>query len=294
MVIHLTASTKLIGSWLKATLTPSSESGGIGSTVMSTTLSSEPQSVRLVGKASTTDPTNVPTTPETPLSPSTECEELVRFKALPEETQEAILDKHRDWNTDGSYDWWDDVYADFIRRMDEIGIEVSTVPVGTVRGTHEHPAVFFSGFGSQGDGACFEGRVDDWTTFFQALYPTEFDKYQPLWEKSESGSPALSWTHNSRYYHYNSCTFHSDFDINNGFDADTQPLRHAAAEVIVDELTDLCEAMLYDAEEFIKDKMKDLYTQLEEEYDHLTSDEAVLDSLIANDMLKEIVDEHEA
>ena len=39
--------------------------------------------------------------------------------------------------------------------------------------------------------------------------------------------------------------------------------------------------------------MRDLYNRLEVEYDDLTSDESVLASLDANDMLTEIIDELE-
>jgi arginyl-tRNA synthetase len=46
-------------------------------------------------------------------------------------------------------------------------------------------------------------------------------------------------------------------------------------------------------EEEFKSHMRDLYNRLEVEYDHLTSDEAVLESLHANDMLDEIIDELE-
>jgi arginyl-tRNA synthetase len=45
-------------------------------------------------------------------------------------------------------------------------------------------------------------------------------------------------------------------------------------------------------EEF-KRHMRDLYNRLEVEYDALTSDESVLESLHANDMLDEIIDELE-
>jgi arginyl-tRNA synthetase len=39
--------------------------------------------------------------------------------------------------------------------------------------------------------------------------------------------------------------------------------------------------------------MRDLYSRLEVEYDALTSDESILESLHANDMLDEIIDELE-
>jgi hypothetical protein len=46
-------------------------------------------------------------------------------------------------------------------------------------------------------------------------------------------------------------------------------------------------------EEAFKSHMRDLYSRLEAEYDDLTSDESVLSSLDANDMLDEIIDELE-
>jgi hypothetical protein len=46
-------------------------------------------------------------------------------------------------------------------------------------------------------------------------------------------------------------------------------------------------------EEEFKRHMRYLHNRLEEEYDGLTSDEAVLESLHANDMLDEIIDELE-
>lgn len=275
-------------------LTSSQELSGTGSSVTNTTCSFSMQ-VPLSGNPESTESISAPTTPATSLSPSTECEDLIRFRALPEKAQEEFLDKHRDWNVDDSFDWWDSVYGDFVTQMQEIGIQVDTRTVGTHRGhRYEEPAIYFSGFWSQGDGACFEGRVDDWTTFFKALYPADHPKYQPLFTESEAGSPTLYWTHTGHYYHYNSCRFHDDFDINNEFDKDEQPLRNAVREALIVDLTALASTMFEDAENFIKDQMKKLYSNLEKEHDYLTSDEAILDSLVANDRLGELLDEYEA
>jgi hypothetical protein len=61
--------------------------------------------------------------------------------------------KARAWWRDGAfdYDWWGMVYEDAERIANIIGIELN----------HKHgkePTIYFSGFWSQGDGACFEGR----------------------------------------------------------------------------------------------------------------------------------------
>jgi hypothetical protein len=46
-------------------------------------------------------------------------------------------------------------------------------------------------------------------------------------------------------------------------------------------------------EEAFKDHMRGLYNRLEEEFDHLTSDDVILDSLDAKAMLTELIDDLE-
>ena len=47
------------------------------------------------------------------------------------------------------YDWWEFVFEDAARAAEILGIEIATKRGG--------PAIYFSGFCSQGDGACWEG-----------------------------------------------------------------------------------------------------------------------------------------
>jgi arginyl-tRNA synthetase len=44
--------------------------------------------------------------------------------------------------------------------------------------------------------------------------------------------------------------------------------------------------------EAFKNHMRELYNRLETEYEHLTSDESVLESLDANDMLEDLINDH--
>lgn len=244
------------------------------------------------GKTESTDLLPPSPKPETQLSSTSDLRGRERFEALSRRAKDAILDEHRDCNVDDGFEWWDGVYENFIEDMKEIGIVVASRPESTLRGTYVRPAIYFSGFWSQGDGACFEGRVDDWTTFIKAAFPNDTEEYLPLWTESEAGSPSLSWTHSGRYSHENSCTFHSDFDINNEYNSEEQPLRYAVREAIVKYAEVLVEKVFEEAEEFIKGKMKELYRALEEEHDYLTSDDAVLDAIA--DRLDELIDEHEA
>lgn len=243
------------------------------------------------GKTESTDLLPPPTKPETQPWSTSECSGRERFEALSRRDKDAILDKYRNYNVEDGLGWWDGVYENFIEEMKEIGIAVGAHPVGTQRGTTQVPSIYFSGFWSQGDGACFEGRVDDWPTFIKAAFPNDIEEYMPLWTEAEAGSPSLYWTHSGRYCHENSCTFHSEFEIGNGYDPEVQPLRYAVRQAIVEYAEILVEKMFEEAEEFIKGKMKELYKALEEEHDYLTSDEPVLDAI--EDRLDEIIDEYE-
>jgi hypothetical protein len=58
-------------------------------------------------------------------------------------------------------EWWEDVYEDAGRVAELLGIEFDTTPVRLRNGKTRHdPKLFFSGFCSQGDGACYEGVLN--------------------------------------------------------------------------------------------------------------------------------------
>ena len=56
-------------------------------------------------------------------------------------------------------DWWDCVYDDLERICPILGVTLATTTVRLMGGgTRQKPCIWFSGFWSQGDGACFHGR----------------------------------------------------------------------------------------------------------------------------------------
>ena len=84
------------------------------------------------------------------------CTTVYRFPEL----SEAAKEKARTWYRElGPHDdWWDAVYEDFERVCEILGIRLKTTPVRLMGGgTRAKPCIWFSGFWSQGDGACFEG-----------------------------------------------------------------------------------------------------------------------------------------
>lgn len=58
-------------------------------------------------------------------------------------TKDELIEKYRYMNVDGGYDWWESIEEDLRSDMDAIGFTVDKM--------------YFSGFWSQGDGACFTG-----------------------------------------------------------------------------------------------------------------------------------------
>jgi arginyl-tRNA synthetase len=207
---------------------------------------------------------------------------IERFEALTKRQQDEILDKYRDWNV--YEDWHDYVYEDFKRDMDAIGIEVDKM--------------YFSGFSSQGDGACFEGRVGDWPKFLESAGYT-----CPALIGLAAESWGLSVVHRGHYYHENCTSFTSDMvspDDYSESEMDEFVYAHSPYKTDIQNAAFVAILKGYNfgsletefTEEF-KRHMRDLYNRLEVEYDALTSDESVLEALHANDMLDEIIDELE-
>ncbi len=88
--------------------------------------------------------------------PEVICTTVYQFPEL----SEAAKEKARSWYREigPHYDWWDAVYEDFERVCEILGIRLKTTPVRLMGGgTRAKPCIWFSGFWSQGDGACFEG-----------------------------------------------------------------------------------------------------------------------------------------
>jgi len=204
---------------------------------------------------------------------------LKRFEALSEGDKQSILDRHRDINV--VHDWWDCVYDDFKADMDAIGIEVDRM--------------YFSGFWSPGDGACFEGCVRNWPLFLKSLGYTN----EVLLDHFDCNA-SFSVKHSGHYYHENCTSFSYEFDLPTdeymgeeeflrlyGYG---EELRDAALIAVLSKFDG--RKLKDEFAEAIKDHMRDLYRRLENEYEYLTSDEAVLEALHANDMLDQIIDEY--
>ena len=185
-----------------------------------------------------------------------------------ESVSEKTIEKYRYINVE-HHDWWDCEYEDFKQQMGEGGIYVSKM--------------YFSGFCSQGDGACFEGHLDDVPLFLEKNFkPDDYPMIRKLLDSG--GYLKFSVEHSGHYYHENCTRFYIEADrLEHCVDVPTD-FHQQIVEQWDRELDTEIEDFEKESIEIFKNLMRGLYRQLENQYDHLTSDEAVTEAIIANDL----------
>lgn len=193
-----------------------------------------------------------------------------KWDALSSGARERLIAKRREYDVQD--DWWSEhVVETFKEQMIAAGVCVD--------------AVYWSGFSSQGDGACFTGYVSDPELFFIAS--GHGNLLSTLQHQAEGF--ALSWTSHGRYCHENTLLFeHNDPLVENPYDEENDTLRHAAFEILIGPPDVLCSCQA-DMAEWVKEACRSLYRSLNEEYDFLTSNEHVTEILI--DLCPEEIDE---
>lgn len=190
-----------------------------------------------------------------------------------EELDERARERARDWYREGipHEDWHEFVFEDFERICGILGMVLATRPVRLHGGgTRQKPCIWFSGFASQGDGACFEGSYSyrkGASLAIRAYAPRDerlaaiADELQQIQRRNLYALEARV-AHRGRHYHEHSM------------------------EISVDRISDRDQPPTSGAEEGVSDALRDLarwlYRQLEQEYDHQMSNELVDEGIIAN------------
>lgn len=211
-----------------------------------------------------------------------------RWLALTTARRNELLEKHRGVNVE--YEWWDSVYEQFIEKLTELGIQVAYRPRKTHNGrTYDEPQIFFSGFWSQGDGACFAGEVRDWDKLLTAMGE---DRLIPF--ATEEGW-SFGCTTGNRYCHSGTMGFDGEMCLpENPFDEDDQLLQHEAWAIGKPTEGDT-DGLFDQLKEKFRSLADELYADLEEEHDYLTSDERVIEYILeyAEDELVEEAEEED-
>lgn len=177
------------------------------------------------------------------------------------------LERYRYVNVE-DVEWWEYIFSDFEEDMSKLGVSVDKI--------------YFSGFWSQGDGACFTGHIEDW-----GLYLLHLGYNDPTLTNQAEYGWTCNWHHRGHYSHENSIVFDTTIHMeDNPYDEDEDVLRHDAWKFAMAQY-DLFK-LSNEIEERLKQHMKDLYNKLRSEYEHLVSDEAVIEWLEFNNKLTEL------
>ena len=191
-----------------------------------------------------------------------------------DELDDRAKERAREWYSrhvfEDSCDW-EFVYEDAVRVAEILGIEISTSPVRLMSGkSRQETDIYFSGFWSQGDGACFEG------TYRYAKGATKkIRQYAPQDKELHRIADELQAVQRKHFYHLIASMNHTGHYCHSG-------CMSVEVEHNEDRYRDIG-----DAEEEITQLMRDfadwIYERLESEYEYQTSDEAVEEAIRANE-----------
>jgi hypothetical protein len=196
---------------------------------------------------------------------------IEQFKKLPEQLQNKVLDQHRDWNVSDSH-WTEPIIEQFKDRMTGYGLQIDNV--------------WWSGFYSQGDGASCDGSSHRLPQFVEHPDLPNFHKYADIFDLE---SCSANWRSSGFYSHSGTI----NFELRDGrcTTADSNTFLERAQEVMVASDTVRLDELIKDLETWMRAQCDQLFSDFEDEYEHQTSDEAILETLDCNGCLQSAVDE---
>ena len=199
---------------------------------------------------------------------------VYKFDQLSDEAKAKVVERRR-WE-ERYHDWWDAVYDDAISMAAIMGIEI-----GKCRGSSETPAIFFRGFSSQGDGACFEGTYSYKKGASKALKSEAPEFYQEggkgPWIKQESNAElheicrALQEVQRRHFYKLEATVTHRGHYMHS-----------SCTDIEVSHCDEFYRDLNGDDEvvaQLLRDFMDWIYSRLEKEDEYLSSEACVLEQL---------------
>jgi len=202
-----------------------------------------------------------------------------------DELSDKAKERAREWYRDASQgdEWWDCTYDSIQDAAKYLGIEIDTTTnkhIGgyTKDGTwnpnqetqHTEPCIYFSGFSSQGDGACFYGT-------WKAEHMKTLEEL-----KADFGDDSKLYALHSALWAYKE-QYPSSWCTSTRYSSHYSHERSTTLEAVLDEEIDYNEKDCKPLEECLVRFMQWMYRQLEAEYDYRNSDEQIDESITANE-----------
>lgn len=214
---------------------------------------------------------------------------VYQFDELSDRAKEKAREWYRSASADDSY-WSENVIEDAATVCERMGFDVRQRSVKLMGGgTRMEPAIYFSGFWSQGDGACFEASWSPSSIMsigdFACEYPGTWQDTDGKWQESKSNlelqrihaesvrlaaldpENQISWQCRQ--------SGRGNAEYNTTFDYDDE--RNENDDGNMPE--DIEDAHIENA----RDAMRWIYRQLESEYEWQNADEQVDESIRANE-----------
>jgi len=191
----------------------------------------------------------------------------MQYKDLSDTAKEHAFERHQEYAVSGDYDWWENTLCDWVTKLEALGITTSI------------DQMHFSGFGSQGDGACFTGRINlrefleahpdlkkEHAKLYMAVVP--FDTRGAACEYFDIELTRVLGTKSS-YSHENTVQL-GTWDLNILPEYDTEE-GEDYERLIIDAEADI--------EWQCREYMKEIYRDLEKDYEYMQSMECFLEEV---------------
>jgi len=174
------------------------------------------------------------------------------IRELNEKAQARVLQDYVDINVTG--DWYSPIIEGFKENMESYGVDAEP---------------YFSGFWSQGDGACFISNTLDTDKLVRSLYEEGYDIPED----------ALLY---SGDYSLNIQKINNHYDHENTVEARYYDGEQISASRVGREDSEKLEQVVTD---WVRERSRNLYRDLEKYYTELTTDESIMETLEENEYL---------
>lgn len=202
---------------------------------------------------------------------------LYSFDELSEDAKKKAIDNLRDVNTD--FEWWDFAYDDFKAFAALFGITLNEKRRNNPKSTLE-PEIYFNGFYSQGSGSSFSASVDAVkfvnaidTEIWKENYPKETLSFYAVTPNIRRICKLIS--SDAIDFHCWIETGRREASVNFKYEY-TDIDQYRIGEAIEKELAYLLEDATNELNNW-------LYKNLETEYEYRSSDEAIIETIQANE-----------